>query len=197
MNNSGLVFEYLFAREEVRQIFTIFTTYKSYPVLRYGKRYIRSSKFRRNLDFADIILNYGEEISDLELEFWITSFSIHLFFTVHLFYLIIRLLFSNLASYFNLITLFQLILSSRLYNMKLFVLVISFREPSRLLCNNFSTELSWFKEIYYPLRIWCTKFYISEWIIYSYVKENKFFLKSCAQIFQKLLNTKILKILSK
>ena len=69
MNNSGLVFEYLIAREEVRQIFTIFTTYKSYPVLRYGKRYIRSSKFRGNLDFADIILNYGEEISDLELEF--------------------------------------------------------------------------------------------------------------------------------
>lgn len=33
------------AREEVRQIFTIFTTYKSYPVLGYGKRYIRSSKF--------------------------------------------------------------------------------------------------------------------------------------------------------
>lgn len=57
------------AREEVRQIFTIFTTYKSYPVLGYRKRYIRSSKFRRNLDFADIILNYGEEISDLELEF--------------------------------------------------------------------------------------------------------------------------------
>lgn len=116
--------------------------------------------------------------------------------TVHLF-LIIRLLFSNLAFYFNLITLFQLISSLRLYNMKLFVSVISFREPSRLLRNNFSTELSWFKEIYYPLRIWCTKFYISEWIIYSYVKENKFFLKSCAQIFQKLLNTKILKILSK